>query len=241
MSDRAPAVVGDDPSGRRHVALAVRSRRRMLDALRAAGRPLPVVELAAAVGLHVTTARIHLRTLEAAGLVARTPQPPAGRGRPGHLYAAVAGGAPVEGHRQLAELLAAALEAGDPDGPRRAEQVGRRWAADQVPELGDLSWEEALGGLEGLFDRLGFAPRRIDVDHRFRVALDRCPFREVARSHPSVVCSLHLGLMRGALSRYGWETAAASAVLEPFVASELCLAEVPGAPPPSGSHPLGGD
>jgi predicted ArsR family transcriptional regulator len=28
----------------------------------------------------------------------------------------------------------------------------------------------------------------------------RCPFREIAEARPDVVCSVHLGLMRGALS-----------------------------------------
>jgi predicted ArsR family transcriptional regulator len=30
----------------------------------------------------------------------------------------------------------------------------------------------------------------------------RCPFREIAEARPDVVCSIHLGLMRGALARW---------------------------------------
>ncbi len=227
MSDRSPAVV-DDLAEPRHVALAVRSRRRLLEVLHSAGRPVAVGELAAAVGLHVTTARAHLRTLEAAGLVVRTPQPPAGRGRPRHWYATVTADPLGEGHRELAELLAGALDAGGEDGRRRAVAAGRRWAEHQVPEPADLSWEQAVGGLDELFTRLGFAPRRVDAGwSRFRMALERCPFRDVARAHPEVVCSVHLGLMREALSRFGLTTIADSAALQPFVAPELCMAEVP--------------
>jgi predicted ArsR family transcriptional regulator len=227
MSDRSPAVV-DDLAEPRHVALAVRSRRRLLEVLHSAGRPVAVGELAAAVGLHVTTARAHLRTLEAAGLVVRTPQPPAGRGRPRHWYATVTADPLGEGHRELAELLAGALDAGGEDGRRRAVAAGRRWAEHQVPEPADLSWEQAVGGLDELFTRLGFAPRRVDAGRsRFRMALERCPFRDVARAHPEVVCSVHLGLMREALSRFGLTTVAESAALQPFVAPELCMAEVP--------------
>jgi len=225
MSDRFPAVVAAE---QRQLALAARSRRRILEILRSAGRPVAVGELAAAVALHVTTARAHLRVLEGAGLVVRTPHLPVGRGRPRHYYAPVTEHAPGEGHRQLAELLAAALDAGGDEGRRRAEDAGRRWAEIQVPEPAELSWEQAFGGLDDLFSRLGFAPRRVDDDRsRLRVALERCPFRDVARAHPEVVCSLHLGLMRGALSRFGLPGAADAAVLRPFVAPELCMVEVP--------------
>ncbi|CCG05660.1 helix-turn-helix transcriptional regulator [Blastococcus saxobsidens] len=233
MSDRPPAVVIDDLAEPRHVALAVRSRRRIVEVLRSAGRPVAVGELAAAVGLHVTTARTHLRVLEAAGLVVRTPQLPAGPGRPRHWYAAVTEGGPGQGHRELAELLAGALDTGGEGGRQRAEEAGRRWAERQVPEPAELTWEQAVGGLDELFGRLGFAPRRVDAEpNRFRVALERCPFRDVARAHPEVVCSVHLGLMRGALSRFGFTVIADSALLQPFVAPELCMAEVPGPPAP---------
>ena len=33
--------------------------------------------------------------------------------------------------------------------------------------------------------------------------LRRCPFLDVAREHQDVVCSIHLGLMRGALDELG--------------------------------------
>jgi len=227
MSDRLPAGVPD--SGQRYVALAVRSRRQLLDVLRAAARPICAGELATAVGLHVTTARAHLRVLEAAGLVVRSLSPPSGPGRPRQFYAAVAVDGPGDGHRELAEVLAGALSAGGDEGRRRAEDAGRRWAEREVPAVAHLSSEEALGGVADLFRRVGFAPRRIDDgDGGYRLALERCPFRDVARAHPEVVCTVHLGLMRGALSRFGQAGIAEFAQLQPFVAPELCLAGVPG-------------
>ncbi|TFV66926.1 UNVERIFIED_ORG: ArsR family transcriptional regulator [Bacillus sp. AZ43] len=227
MSDRFPAVVADDADQQRHAALAVRSRRRLLEALRSAGRPVAVGDLATAIGLHVTTARTHLRVLEAAGLVVRAPHEPVGPGRPRFFYTPVSDEPAGEGHRQLAELLAGALDTGGDKGQRRAEEAGRRWAEHQVPVSSAQSWEQAAGGLDELFGRLGFAPRRADADPgRLRIALDRCPFRDVARAHPQVVCAVHLGLLRGALSRMGMPQAAASAALQPFVTPELCLAEI---------------
>lgn len=226
MPDRSPAAVADS-AAQRYVALAVRSRRRILDVLRAAGHPVPLAELAAELGLHVTTARAHLRVLEGAGLVVRSPHVPNGRGRPRYLYAAATEDVSDEGHRQLAGLLAGALGADTEQGRQLAVAAGRRWAEQQVPAA-DVSWEAAVDGIGRVFDRLGFGPRRVDdggAGRRF--ALDHCPFRDVARAHPEIVCAVHLGLMRGALARAGQAEAAGAAVLSPFVGPELCMAEVP--------------
>lgn len=226
MPDRSPAVVPD--ADQRYVALAVGSRRRMLDALRAAGGPVCAGELAAAVGLHVTTARDHLRVLETAGLVVRTRRPPTGRGRPRLFYAPADKEGRADGHRELAELLAGALSAGGHDGRRRAEAAGRGWAERQVPDGLRLSWEESVIGIAELFGRIGFAPRRIDDGGAgFRLALEHCPFRDVARAHPEVVCAIHLGLMRGALSRFGQPELAEAAQLQPFVTPQRCTAGLP--------------
>ncbi|MDR3080298.1 MAG: helix-turn-helix domain-containing protein, partial [Streptomyces sp.] len=52
-----------------------KSRARVLDLLRAAGRPLGVQEVAEQAGLHPNTARFHLDALVDADLVSREPQP----------------------------------------------------------------------------------------------------------------------------------------------------------------------
>jgi len=49
-------------------------------------------------------------------------------------------------------------------------------------------------------------------------------FRAAARTNPEVVCSVHLGLLRGTLSRLGAPPTAAGLV--PFVQPELCLAQL---------------
>jgi len=211
-----------------YAALGARSRRRLLQLLRAADGPIGAVELAASVGLHVTTVRSHLRVLEAAGLVVRTVSPRTGPGRPPQSYAPT--GAKDEyrdAHRELADLLAGALGTGGAEGRGQAEKAGRRWAEREVPAAGELSWKEAVEGVGELFARVGFAPRRIGSDG-YRVALEACPFRDVARAHPDIVCTLHLGLMREALARQGRPELAESARLQPFVAPELCMAEIPG-------------
>jgi len=210
----------------RHAALAVTSRRRLLEVLQAAGEPLDVAALAAAVGLHVSTARFHLDLLERAGLVRRAAQRAGRPGRPRQLYTALAAPHATEGHRQLAGVLAGVL-AGDTDsGPQRAEQAGRRWADKQVPAADGLSWDEGTRRVGDLFDRLGFASRLVDDAQQRHLELDACPFRDVARAYPHIVCSVHLGLLRGALHRLGMPATADVAGLRPFVEPELCIADV---------------
>lgn len=203
-------------------ALAVSSRRQLLELLRSSREPLDAEQLATAVDLHVTTARHHLGTLERAGLVEHAAERAGRPGRPRLLYSATPDIA-ADGYRTLAHVLTAELE-DDPDGGhRRAERAGRRWAAQFVPACGDGTAPDiAVGTVTTLFDRLGFAPRREDDGPRHRLLLDACPFRDIARAHPGVVCTMHLGLLRGVLER----TSAAEAELRPFVEPELCVAEL---------------
>lgn len=217
-----------------HVALAVASRRRLLEVLRCADEPLDVAALAQAVGLHVTTARFHLDVLERAGLVGRTVERPGRPGRPRQLYSVVGVPEASTGHRQLAGVLASALAA-DPDtGPRYAEQAGRGWATDQLPIEEGLSWEEGMRQVEELFARLGFSPQVVDGSQQRHLELRSCPFRDLARAYPHIVCTVHLGLLRGALDRLQLPVAE-QARLRPFVEPGLCIADVP-IPPRPGDH-----
>lgn len=223
--------MSEPPPDARYAALAVAPRRRLLDVLRSAGDPLDVAVLAGAVGLHVTTVRFHLDVLERAGLVSRAAARDSRPGRPRVLYVAVAAQDVDEGHRQLADVLVAALAADPGTGPRWAEQAGRRWADAQVAAGEGQSWDEGTREVISLFDRLGFAPRMVDGNQQRHLELDACPFRDLARAHPEVVCAVHLGLLRGSLSRLRVPLAEQSG-LRPFVGPELCIADVP-VPPAS--------
>lgn len=217
--------------GAQHVALAVVSRRRLLEVLRSADEPLDVAALAHAVELHVTTARFHLDVLERAGLVRRTVERGGRPGRPRQLYRVVAVPEASEGHRQLAGVLASALAA-DPDtGPRSAEQAGRRWATDQLPVDNAVSWEDGVRQVGELFAWLGFSPRVVDGSQQRHLELHSCPFRDLARTYPHIVCTAHLGLLRGALDQLRLPVAE-QAGLRPFVEPDLCIADVPTPPRP---------
>jgi predicted ArsR family transcriptional regulator len=209
-----------------HVALAVVSRRRLLAVLRAAAAPMDVAALAEAVGLHVTTARFHLEVLERAVLVRRAAEQAGRPGRPRQLYVAVEATEATDGHRRLAEALVDVLAADPAGGEQWAERAGRQWAERELPADAALSWDESTRRVAELFDRIGFAPRLVDDDQGRHVELDDCPFRDLARNHPQVVCSVHAGLLRGALRRLHVPSAE-SAQLRPFVAPELCIADIP--------------
>jgi len=229
--------MGESTPGARYAALAVVSRRQLLDVLQSAGEPLDVAVLAAAVGLHVTTARFHLDVLERAGLVRRATARDSRPGRPRMLYVATAAADVDEGNRQLADVLVAALAADPRTGRPWAERAGRRWADNQVPAAEGQSWEEGTRQVSDLFGQLGFAPRVVDDSQQRHLELDACPFRDLARVYPDVVCSLHLGLLRGSLSRLRVPLAE-QAGLRPFVGSELCIADI--SHPPASEEAQGG-
>ena len=54
------------------------------------------------------------------------------------------------------------------------------------------------------------------------IRLRACPYRDVAREHPDVVCAIHLGLLQGALTQLG--NPPTTVRLVPFVKPHLCLA-----------------
>jgi predicted ArsR family transcriptional regulator len=215
---------------RRYRALADPSRARILDEL-AAGELLDTRELAARVGLHVNTVRVHLGVLADAGLVAAETLPPQGRGRPRLAYRSV-GETPGEGgrrYRLLAEILTTLVARYGGEATAQLEEIGEAWGrhlVDSPPPSAELSDAEAVEGLLALLAEVGFQPE-LETGRRRRILMRPCPFLELARRHQEVVCPIHLGLMRGALGELGAMTRATR--LEPFVRDDLCVAHLAGA------------
>lgn len=174
---------------------------------------LDAAALAQRLELHVNTVRSHLGVLEDAGLVEPSTEQRDRPGRPRRLYRAVPGaerpadGDGEEGYRFLATILASYLGSTSADPGTEAERAGRAWGAfvtDRPAPFARPSPEEVVGQLTGMMERFGFAPAVDDVDPAEpQLVLRRCPFLEVAREHQEVVCSIHLGLMRGALEELG--------------------------------------
>ena len=206
-----------------------RSRADVLDMLRAADRPLGVRDVAQQMGLHPNTARFHLEALVEAGLAVRVNEDRQTPGRPRIGFRAVADGpAGRRRYRLLAEMLTSLIAGTMPDPGKAAEQAGREWGAyltEQPPPYQKLTAGQAITKLTAIMEELGFAPQPEPGDHgQYRLCLRQCPFREVAQHHQNVICSLHLGLMRGALAQMRAPVRAER--LDPFVEPSLCVARL---------------
>ena len=112
-------------------ALASDKRVSMLHALQRSDSPLGVDELAAAVGLHVNTAREHLERLIESGFVASERELRTTRGRPRILYSAVERIAPATtdgwARDQLMRVLVAGYGRRLPSATGAAEDAGSVW------------------------------------------------------------------------------------------------------------------
>jgi predicted ArsR family transcriptional regulator len=219
-----------------------RSRADVLDILRTADGPLGVREVAQQMGLHPNTARFHLEALVEAGLAVRETEDRKTPGRPRIGYRAVADGpAGLRRYRLLAEMLTSLIAGTMPEPGKAAEEAGREWGAylaDQPPPYQRLTAAEAVAKLTAIMEDLGFSPQAdADADDggRHRLCLRQCPFREVAEHHQDVICSLHLGLMRGALDRMRAPVTAGR--LDSFVEPSLCIARLTARDDPGGRQP----
>lgn len=213
-----------------HRALSSPVRSRMLELLTDDG-PMDAHELADRLDLHVNTVRAHLTVLVDGGLVASSPEDRDRPGRPRLLYRATEaardrGGA--GGYRFLAEVLASHLAATTDDPASVAEQAGTAWGrflVDEPAPFTSVEQQAAIERVAELLDTLGFAP---ELDSREstapRILLRRCPFLQVAREHQDVVCSIHLGIMRGALAELGVDVEVRD--LLPFVEPDLCVSHL---------------
>ncbi len=219
-----------DTTSRLHRALGHPAREQLLDALRGAGAPCGVDQLAERSGLHVNTVRGHLALLEEAGLVASAPEHRDRPGRPRVVYRATdrASAADPEGYRTLAQVLSRYVAATAEDAATAGREAGVAWGrqlargADR-PAVIDVP--TALAEVVALLDGFGFAP---ELEHPTSdapvVHLHRCPFVEVARDHQDVVCSLHLGLLQGALAEL--DAGVEATALLPFVDPDRCVAHL---------------
>ncbi|MBO2462529.1 helix-turn-helix transcriptional regulator [Actinomadura violacea] len=200
-------------------------RGEVLDALRGAGAPLGVADVAERLAVHPNTARFHLDALVADGAAERTLERPSGPGRPRTVYTARPGmdRGGSRGYRLLAQILLSRLAAAGPDARREAESAGREWGrflVDRPPPFTRTSAGDAVARLTALLADLDFAP---DADGDV-VRLRHCPFLELAEEYGPLVCDVHLGIMRGALAELDAPVEAEG--LEPFAEPAACLARL---------------
>jgi predicted ArsR family transcriptional regulator len=218
-------MVTDESMLRTRQVLGSPRRVELLDHLTRAAGPVTVLEAAEALGLHPNTARLHLEQLVEVGLVEQVSERRSEPGRPRALYTATrrtpADETRARGeddYRALAAVLARGLAATD-DPAGAALAAGEGW----IEALADHPWparpataEVAATELGSLLDQLGFAPE-MDLEHS-TVLLRHCPFADVARTDPAVVCGVHLGMVRRTLERL--DSPLRATRLEPFLTDE---------------------
>jgi predicted ArsR family transcriptional regulator len=199
----------------------------VLDLLAAQDRPTTAAALAQSAGQHPNTVREHLDALVEAGLASRERAESSGRGRPAWLYVATHVEQPVvREYAGLATALAMQLARTSAHPREDAVEAGRVWgeqlaAAREAPSSPAGARREVVDLLSGL----GFDPA---TDSRVQtVRLRRCPLIAAAREEPEVVCSVHLGIVRGALD--AWNTRSEDTSLVPFAEPGACLLHLSGA------------
>ena len=212
----------------RHRALGDTTRLALLGVLEGSAAPLDAHVLAGRVGLHVNTVRWHLGILVEAGLVIEETAGSGARGRPRHGFR-LAGDAlahELGGYRLLAEVLVEALSRRGPALTAALEEAGRVRGRTLVrPRFGDdprVSAVEALEWVVRLLERFGFHPRLEHTKEGKQIAMRPCPFGEMATRNASIICPVHLGLMRGSLEAL--RAPLEATLLEPFAKPDRCIA-----------------
>lgn len=227
-----------------HRALANPGRAQLLELLREHPDGLGATEIAQAMRVHPNTARANVAMLVDAGLVAAEREPRSDPGRPKIVFRATAGEADpparaaprVSGYRLLAAVLARAL-ASSSDAESRAIAAGEAWGRyliDREEPHDPTTGDDAVAHLLRLLEVQGFAP---EINSRqpgdastctqpegTSICMRRCPFGDLAQVARSVVCAVHLGLLRGALSEL--RSPIEVHTLVPFVEPGRCVADL---------------
>ena len=202
------------------------------------GTPVTAAELARRSGQHPNTVREHLDALVEAGLASRQRASATGRGRPAWLYAATSAEQPVvREYAGLATALAMQLARTSAQPREDAVEAGRVWgeqlaAQRKTPTSPSGARREVVDLLAGL----GFDPQADRSTQTVR--LRQCPLIAAARQEPAVVCSVHLGIVRGALDT--WHTRSDRTSLVPFAEPGACLLHLTGATTRTPEQPAGG-
>lgn len=165
--------------------------------------PLTTADIAETLELHPNTVRPHLERMRDVGLLAIETDPRGGVGRPQHRYS-LSADAPSLGLEPpsfplLARMLlrlAAATGAGAEEAADAGRDQGRADAADWLGA-------DCLDAVAGELLELGFDPAVVVENDQATVAFTHCPFRELAETHPDVVCSLHRGMVEGLVDEVG--------------------------------------
>ncbi|MEH1016279.1 helix-turn-helix domain-containing protein [Micromonospora sp. CPCC 206060] len=222
METSRTGPIGTTIDPRSHRALGTASRASILELVRAAGTGMTTAEVGQRTGLHLSTARTHLDRLVDAGLLVKARASGGQPGRPAWRYRVALTEAPAPApYRALAAALLDHLSRRHHgDARTEATHAGLDWGRHLAAAT--VAGGDPVDTLLDVLRALGFSPRRHETgDGTVEVHLHTCPFLELVNRNPDAICALHVGVIRGALERAG--APPASAVLEPFGASDACV------------------
>jgi predicted ArsR family transcriptional regulator len=191
LSDLAALAALDDPT-----------RRLLYECVAAAARPLSRDEAAAATGIGRSLAAYHLDKLAEHGLLeagyARAPgRTGPGAGRPAKRYSRAprefVARTPPRDYRLLAELL---VDAASDETVLDAVQESARVAGERI----GAKARSAGAGLDEILAQRGYEPEHTPESP---LRLRNCPFADLARRCPDVVCTINLALLQGIVDGAG--------------------------------------
>ena len=183
------------------------------------GTGTTIGDLAADLGGHANTSRVHVGELVSEGLLERVAVAGSTRGRPAHEHRLTDRGRIVLDALRFAEpvatdeLVSAMAEhlAATPDAEAHARAIGRLWATQLTREPDTEAGQTAerarprrhrhdslspTDRVTALLRTAGFSPQ---AEASGDVALLTCPVLTSARAHPGVVCTMHEEMLRAAL------------------------------------------
>jgi predicted ArsR family transcriptional regulator len=199
--------------------------------------------LAADLGGHANTSRVHVGELVSEGLLERVAVAGSTRGRPAHEHRLTDRGRIVLDALRFAEpvatdeLVSAMAEhlAATPDAEAHARAIGRLWATQLTREPDTDAGRTAERArprrhrhdslsptdlVTTLLRTAGFSPQ---AEASGDVALLTCPVLTSARAHPGVVCTMHEEMLRAALDDAGDTDVDVDVQLVPFAREGACL------------------
>ncbi|MBY0290699.1 MAG: helix-turn-helix domain-containing protein [Mycobacteriaceae bacterium] len=219
LTDASARQPGLGAPGRRDVILAL---------LRASAEPRSIASVADELGVHPNTVRFHIDALLRADRVEQVLGDSAGRGRPPTLFRASRRMDPTgPTNYQLLAAILTGYVAREPDAADIAVQLGRSTSPALVASNTQgraPTRTRAVTELVEMLAELGFEPEPVDGRRARDIRLRHCPFQSLAEQHGEVTCSLHLGLMQGALS--AMRAPVSVNRLDPFVEPDLCVAHL---------------
>lgn len=183
-------------------------RRLILTLIRRKKMPVRVQAVANELRLHENTVREHLDGLVLSHHARRISIPSIGRGRPSYGYEAlndfISQVEPeAREYASLAMVLAKQLALTKGNTKANAVSAGEEWAkVFRSSEIhSSLRPLQVRKRLIEVLTSLGFSPKSHPRKNLIR--LETCPLLAAAREEPDVICSVHLGLIRGLVAQSG--------------------------------------